>query len=323
MQKYNYVIFQTPLDYYNISYSDLYSRKDVIYKDKFLPKSLKIVEFLYRVHHSKKINSFLSLPFKNIWFSSYFKNSFCNNLPFCFIFDARWMQYPCYKEYVSYLRKLYNNAKFVCFYQDLVDTHKGAEPNIIFNLFDLLLSYDKGDAEKFGLTYHPTVYSNYKVANDKDVPESDVYFIGLAKDRLDLILDVFHQLKNKGISCLFYLSGVPSIKQVEEDGLNYIDKMSYIENLKHVVRTKCILEIVQGKAKGSTIRTWEAIMYDKKLLTNNLSIVNDYYFDSNYIRIFNEKFIDVAFLKQNNTYLNPYKNQISPNKFLDFITQKL
>ena len=323
MQKYNYVIFQTPSEYYRISYSDLKYRKDVIYKDQFLTSDSKIVNGLNRFHHSEKVNKILRLPAKNIWYSKYYTKSFSNNLPLCFIFNARWMQYPYLQKYVVFLKDQYNDAKFVCFYQDLVETHKGAEPDVIFNLFDLILSYDKGDAEKFGLMYHPTVYSNYKVDNYKDVPESDVYFIGLAKDRLDLILDVFHQLKNKGISCLFYLSGVPSIKQVEEDGLNYIDKMSYIENLKHVVRTKCILEIVQGKAKGSTIRTWEAIMYDKKLLTNNLSIVNDYYYDSNYIRLLNEKFVDVAFFKQNNSYLNPYKNQISPNKLLDFISQQL
>lgn len=322
MQQYNYVIFQTPSEYYRISYSDLNNRDDVIYIDQFLPTKSKIVNILYRFHHSKKVNSVLILPAKHIWYSYYFNNSFANNLPLCFIFNARWMQYSYLHEYVLYLKNLYN-AKFVCFYQDLVDTHPGAEPHKIFNLFDLILSYDKGDAEKYGLMYHPTVYSNYKVDNDKNIPESDVYFIGLAKDRLDLILDVFHQLKEEGIVCDFYLSGVSSSQQIEEDGLNYIDKMSYIENLKHVVRTKCILEIVQRKAKGSTVRTWEAIMYDKKLLTNNLSIVNDYYYDSNYIRLLNDKFIDVAFLKQNNSYFNPYKNQISPNNLLDFITQQL
>ena len=42
--------------------------------------------------------------------------------------------------------------------------------------------------------------------------------------------------------------------------------MNYIENLKHIRRTNCILEVVQNNAKGSTIRTWEAIMYDKKYL---------------------------------------------------------
>lgn len=320
---YNYIIFQTPSDYYNISYSDLYSRKDVIYKDKFLPKSLKIVEFLYRVHHSKKINSFLSLPFKNIWFSSYFKNSFCNNLPFCFIFNARWMQYPCYKEYVSYLRKLYNNAKFVCFYQDLVDTHIGAEPVTISNLFHLILSYDKGDAEKYNLIYHPTVFSNYRIDNDESIPESDVYFIGQAKDRFELIKDIFYSLTEKGILCDFYLSGVTAQKQINEKGLNYIDKMSYIQNLKHVFRTKCILEIIQGNARGSTIRAWESIMYDKKLLTNNISVVNDFYYDVNYIRLWNDKFTDIDFIKQNNAYLNPFKDKISPNQLLNFIAKLL
>jgi hypothetical protein len=323
MQQYNYVIFQTPSVYYRISYSDLKKRKDVIYIDQFKPNNSRILNFIYRTHHSKKVNSVLKLPAKNIWYSNYFKNTFTNFLPLCFIFNARWMQYSYLQEYILYLKKQYNNSKFICFYQDLINSHAGAEPDKILNLFDLVLSYDKGDAEKFGLTYHPTVYSNYIVDNDNNIPESDVYFIGLAKDRLELILDVFYHLKEEGMSCDFYLSGVPSNNQIEEQGLNFIDSMNYTENLKHVVRTKCILEIVQGKAKGSTVRTWEAIMYDKKLLTNNLSIVDDYYYNSNYVSLLNKKNIDIRFLKQNNSYINPYKNQISPNKLLDFITQRL
>ncbi|MGB4659589.1 MAG: hypothetical protein WBI07_10435, partial [Mobilitalea sp.] len=148
------------------------------------------------------------------------------------------------------------------------------------------------------------------------------YFIGSAKDRLELIFDVFHRLKKEGIVCDFYLSGVPSSKKIKDDGLHYIHKMSYIENLKHVVRTKCILEIVQGNAKSSTLRTWEAIMYEKKLLTNNSTIVNDFYYDENYISLLNGNSINVDFMKQNNSYTNPYKDQISPNKLLDFIAQR-
>lgn len=322
MQQYNYVIFQRDSDYYRVSYSDLSNRDDVIYIDHFRPSHPSIVNILYRIHHLKILNVDLRLPAKHIWYPSYFKHSFANNLPLCFIFNSRWMKYPHLREYLLYLKHRYN-AKLVCFYQDLVDAHRHVKFHKIFHLFDLILTYDKGDAEKYGLTYHPTVYSNYKVDNDENIPGSDVYFVGSAKDRLALVFDVFYRLKKEGIACDFYLSGVPSSKKIEEDGLHYIHKMSYIENLKHVVRTKCILEIVQGNAKGSTLRTWEAIMYDKKLLTNNLTIANDFYYDGNYISLLNGNYIDVDFIKQHHSYNNPYKNQINPEKLLDFITQRL
>lgn len=323
MQQYNYVIFQTSSDYYRISYSDLINRSDVVYIDQLPHYKSKIAKLLYRIHHSKKINRYLPLPGKSIWYRSYFKNTFPNNLPLCFIFNARWLQHPYIKKYILYLRKLHNNGKFVCFYQDLVVTHLRAEPDKVSDLFDLKLSYDKGDAEQYGLTYHPTVFSNFKVDCDENIPESDVYFIGIAKDRLELILDVFYRLKEAGLTCDFYLSRVPTSQQIEEDGLNYIDKMSYIDNLKHVVRTKNILEIVQQRAKGSTIRTWEAIMYNKKLLTNNLSIKNDPFYNDNYIRLLNPENIDVDFLKQSYSYTNPFKELISPHKLLKFITEQL
>ena len=233
------------------------------------------------------------------------------------------MQYQSVQDYILYLKIHFPDAKFVCFYQDLVEKHPRAEPHKLHHLFDLMLSYDKGDVEKYELTYHPTVFSNYPVESDLSIPASDIYFVGVTKDRLSLILDTFYKLKGEGFDCNFYLSEVSSRNQIKEKGLNYIDRMRYDENLKHVVRTKCLLEIIQSKAKGATVRTWEAIMYNKKLLTNNMSIADDFYYDNKYISLFDKNGIDMNFLKQDNHFINPYRDDIGPNKLLDFISSSL
>lgn len=308
MQNYNFVIFQKHFDYYRIAYSDIIKRSDVKYIDKI------------KIHRSKTINAILRTPIKNLIPAGYFKAIFPTTKPLCFIFGARWMQYLSMQDYILYLRKHFPDAKFVCFYQDLVDKHPRAEPDKLRQLFDLMLSYDKGDVEKYGLTYHSTVFSNYPVEIDSNIPASDIYFVGVAKDRLNMILDNFYKFKSKGINCDFYLSEVPSRNQVKEKGLTYIDRMSYSENLKHVVRSKCLLEIIQSNAKGATVRTWEAIMYDKKLLTNNYSVVDDFYYNDSYISLLGENEIDAELLKQDNHFINPYKNEIGPNSLLEFIS---
>jgi len=323
MQTYNYVIYQIPSEYYRVSYSDLFQREDVLYIDSFPYRKLKFKKALHRIHHSKKINSFIRLPAKNLWYHSYFSDSFLIKRPLCFVFNARWMQYEYLQDYVLYLKKKFTKAKFVCFYQDLVNKHLGAEPNQIAHLFDLVLTYDKGDAEMYGFEYHPTVFSNFPVSIDYTIPESDVYFVGLAKDRLNIVIDIFYKLRAEGLICDFNLSGVALNQQIKEEGLNYIDKMNYIENLKHIRRTNCILEVVQNNAKGSTIRTWEAIMYDKKLLTNNLSIKDDFYYNKQFISLINDGNIDIEFIKQENLYNNPFKKHISPNNLLEFINRML
>lgn len=307
MQNYNFVIFQKHFDYYRIAYSDIIKRSDVEYIDKI------------KIHRSKTINSILRTPIKNILPADYFKDTFPTIKPLCFIFGARWMQYRSMQDYILYLRKHFSDARFVCFYQDLVDKHPRAEPNKLRYLFDLMLSYDKGDVEKYGLTYHPTVFSNYPVKIDKSIPSSDIYFVGVPKGRLSLILDTFFKLKGEGFECDFYLSGVSSRDQVKEKGLNYIDRMSYNENLKHVVRSKCLLEIIQNNAKGATVRTWEAIMYDKKLLTNNISVIDDFFYNKNYISLMDENGIDAEFLKHDDHYVNTYKDEIGPDRLLEFI----
>ena len=307
MQNYNFVIFQKHFDYYRIAYSDIIKRSDVEYIDKI------------KIHRSKTINSILRTPIKNILPADYFKDTFPTIKPLCFIFGARWMQYRSMQDYILYLRKHFPDAIFVCFYQDLVDKHPRAEPNKLRHLFDLMLSYDKGDVEKYGLTYHPTVFSNYPVEIDKNIPASDIYFVGVPKGRLSLILDTFFKLKSEGFECDFYLSGVSSRDQLKEKGLNYIDRMSYNENLKHVVRSKCLLEIIQNNAKGATVRTWEAIMYDKKLLTNNISVIDDFFYNKNYISLMDENGIDAEFLKHDDHYVNTYKDEIGPDRLLEFI----
>src|SRR5690554_6761501 len=138
MQKYNFVFFQTPSDYYRICYNDMKNRDNVLYIDQFLPNKPKLVKFLYRLQHSKKVNTVLHIPFKNIWYPNYFKNPFVNNLPICFIFSARWMQQTYLQKYIHYLKKQYQDAKFICFYQDLVKSHIGAEPKKIINIFDIV-----------------------------------------------------------------------------------------------------------------------------------------------------------------------------------------
>ena len=233
------------------------------------------------------------------------------------------MQYDYMQDFVHYLKNKYIDAKYVCFYQDLVKSHPGADPDILSEFFDLILSYDKGDVEKYGLIYHPTVFSRYAVEQDLSIPESDIYFVGLAKDRFNSIFEIYYKLREAGFICDFYLSGVPPLNQIKEEGIHYIDKMGYMDNLKHVVRTKCLLEIIQNGAKGSTVRTWEAIMYDKKLLTNNVSIVDDFYYNAEYISLINNNNINVEFLDKINTYENPYKEKISPNELLKFIASKL
>lgn len=143
---------------------------------------------------------------------------------------------------------------------------------------DLVLSYDKGDCKQYDLYFHPTPMSYTEVPDYPSLRPCDVYFCGFAKSRWQTVHDIYICLCRLGLSCDINLVGMPA-DAPHIDGIHYHARpFSYTENLQHVIKSKCVLEVMQDGADGFTPRLWESIMYDRHLLTNN-SIVrfSDFY----------------------------------------------
>ena len=88
---YNYVIFNSidnklrynPNGYYTICMKDLDDVDGVNCINVPLPHLPFWVRYIYSAHHSSRLN-IVSLPFKNLWYPFYFKNTFKNDKPVCF-----------------------------------------------------------------------------------------------------------------------------------------------------------------------------------------------------------------------------------------------
>jgi hypothetical protein len=145
--------------------------------------------------------------------------------------------------------------------------------------------------------------------------------------RLDKIIMIHQCLESKGLKCDFYVTDVVEQDQVLYKGINYIKQMSYEENMQRVRKTDCVLEVMQDFAVGLTMRTWEAVTYNKKLLTNNIEIINTPFYNLSNILVFD----NIEALKTEQVFFNDisrkadhkYKHEISPLKFLEFINLKL
>lgn len=57
----------------------------------------------------------------------------------------------------------------------------------------------------------------------------------------------------------------------------------YSYTIRQIRQSRAILDILQPNQSGSTLRPLEALFLGKKLVTNNLSVVNEPYYDSRYI----------------------------------------
>lgn len=326
---YKLLILGHSWELYKIAYNDIIS-KNVIYIDGFFPKNI-FLKILYKVHLTPKLNRFVKLPFKIYWNNLFFRGIKKDERFVVLVFQY-WLSVDGTIKTLDYLRR-YKNCKIIGFFQDITssfkDLYTGQPININYykDKFDLIISYDKKEAQKYGFLYHPTVFSHKDISRNNK-PFCDVFFIGKYKGRLSLLIDIYRKLTASGLNCHFIVLNVPKEKQLIPDCIHYTSQsIAYEEVLEYVSNAKCLLEILQPGAVGYTYRTWEAISYNKRLLTNNLSLKNSHFYDEKYISIFSEaNDIDLGFFKSLNIppfNINPYTNEISPINLIRFIEKKM
>lgn len=321
--KYNYVVFGTCDDYYRVSYDELNQYDNVKLIMDYIDSPNHLLKQIFRFHTSLAVNDKIKLPFKSIWNHKAFVNTFSDNKPICFLFFSR--NQLCNPRFIDYLKRTYIGCKCVAFWQDLVDKINVPEMELLLSKkLDLALSFDHADAKKYGLTYYPLVYSPYDIS-DTGESQSDVYFVGKAKDRLDIILGAYEKFKEAGLKCDFYITGVAKRNQKYAHDINYCSGLPYIENLNNIRRTKCMLEVMQGGGTGYTLRYAEAIMYNKKIITNNTMIKDASFYNPRLISTFSDvKDIDILFPLSDIQNINyNCKESLYPSRMLEFIDETL
>lgn len=332
--KYNYVIFSSSWDLYQQSYSDL---KTVNYAQYISDPSKNINKgldkWIYKFLRNPHVYYRIKFPWPEHWYPYYYKDDFrdsgCLGENLVFVFTRGWLVDE-FMNYPSYLKEKYPKAKFVLFLQDLFKMVKGKDraANIdkVRNDFDLILSFDQNDCQEYGFTYHPLVFSSYH-GTIEDMPSSDVYFLGKAKNRLTEIINCFERLWEYNVDTDIWLVGVKSENQVYKDRIHYVSSMPYLDNLQHVLHCNCELEIMQAGGFGYTQRMCEAISLDKKILTNNPTVHKAPFYNPDYIfQIGNPSDITKDMcdkIKKKEIVDYHYKEKLSPIELLEFIENKL
>lgn len=326
---YKLVILGETWDLYKIAYQDLLNG-NVKYISGFCPQNI-IFKLLFKLHCSRITNSRIKLPFKYLW-NHYLLNKIEKNSPIVFLLFKGWLSVESEIKWIDYIRSNFKNSRIVLFLQDIISTYvdyfSGDPIDISFykDKVDLIISFDRKDALKYGLAYHTTVLSHLPINSTKN--RSDVFFIGKSKGRIDILIKIYNKLTGLGLKCLFIILDSSKKESNSNEGIKYIDKqLPYSEVLEYVQNTRCLLEILQPGAIGATYRTLEAITYGKRLLTNNLSLINEEIFDGNYMSLFNNiEDIDDAFFQNLDSpvlYDKHLKELVSPKNLISDIEQHL
>lgn len=317
--KYNYIIIGSSFPYYDYGYKDIMNLDGVKYFSSFLEGlNSPFIRFLVRIFFSKRVNQFIKKPFTKFVYKRIYNAYFNEEKPVCIIFFAD--QY--YEiSYIDFLHKKYQNSKFVLYFQDLV-ANKLADLkyiDILKQKFDVIISYDKRDSQKYSLYYYPTPMSIVDVEKDEKIKESDIFFCGYAKNRYKIINEIYKKMTNIGLKCDFYLMNYPDNEE-RIFGIHYNEPLlSYKANIQHILSTKCVLEIMQEGAVGYTPRLWESIIYEKHLLTNNLSLFESDFYNSKNIHFIDELDNIKEWIKNAVYYSDIEKEKLSPVNLLFYI----
>ena len=305
-----FLVFLPATDYYYLPYFQLYHYTNVHVEFSYSNSTLAI---------SKLLGMFsMQSPYKK-----YSKVKYDKNKKYVIFFDGQYALAS--REFRQYLQEAYPGCQIIFHLGDLIKTKKGINIENIKTFADLVVTYDHNDADEYQLTYHADPYS--QLSEDMlagSYVESGVIFYGLAKNRADEIVQVYDKLKKNGIACDFSIPDLAEeffLKRPELAGAHFVP---YLEYLKRVQKSKCLLEIIQKGSRGCTFRTWEAIVYNKKLITNNPSVKEESFYNPKYIQVidsFND--LDTEWIKEDIDIDYNFTKELSPSACFKFYLECL
>lgn len=160
----------------------------------------------------------------------------------------------------------YSDKRLIFYYWNPVFT--GIKPNKIPSKFELW-SYSPSDCKKYGMKYNSTFYFDCFGKTHVDM-QRDVFFIGKDKGRGKRLRKIEKFFNLDKLSYLFYL--VPTHPRLKSKK-SQKPRIPYEKMLDYINESRAVLDYYIDPQAGLSLRTMESIFFEKKLITNNETIV--------------------------------------------------
>lgn len=186
------------------------------------------------------------------------------------------------------------------------------------NMFDSVMTFDPDDAKKYNIELCSTPYS--KIGMNKIEECVQLYFCGSNAGRMYALYLIWLNARKRNVEIKYDLVGCQDFKQFFESDPGicfYETHVEYSQLLREMQKSSCILDITQLDQSGFTLRPYEAVVYNKKLLTNNKRIFRFRFYDERYMRYFEQiDDIDWDWLRETIRVDYGYKGEFSPKTLL-------
>lgn len=295
-----------------------------------LPTNNSVLKLLCKIQYSDRIGKYIHIPFEKILNYLLLRNISQYNEEIVFLIFDRNILGSKYS-FLQSIRKKYLKAKIVYIFTNIAKITGASERGYLDKLndwYDVVFAFDPEDAKKYGFSYSPLIYDadpNYK-REEKESKEDLVFYVGQAKDRLTGLLSCFEKLKQLGIKTDFHIANVKEEDIKYSDEIIYNKFMPYAECVDSIQKATCLIDVIQGESTGLTIKTCEAVCYDKKLITTNKHVVEYPFYDPRYIRVVESPDdIDESFFTENKDvhYSEEGKAYFSADSFLKRVEDEL
>lgn len=228
--------------------------------------------------------------------------------------------------FINYLNHLIGKDNLMFFFSDSINSKILAINNFsiqfLIQKIKYIFTYSVSDADKYNLIYFPLPYSKFKIEKNVGFIENkfDFIFVGAARNRLNILIDIYKQLSKYSNKIFFYIYN-NKINYKDNHGLIFSKKLlTYKKYLFLLLQSKVIIEVLDSNDSGSTLRFWEAIVYNKKLITNNKDVLKSKFYDAKKILLVqNFSQLKEDFLLDSNTITYNYKNENSPIVFYNYL----
>lgn len=160
----------------------------------------------------------------------------------------------------------------------------------LIKYFDRFFVFDEDDEKLYPKTIHISNFYFDYLSHASENSE-DVFFVGtFMKDRIDEIVSLsekFSKLNLKTNINVIYKKR-RQIRRYENHNINFrTSGMNFEEAIKNIHSSKIVLDFQNSIHNGLSLRTFEAMGYQKKLITNNPLVKKYNFFHPNNIFIVN------------------------------------
>lgn len=141
-----------------------------------------------------------------------------------------------------------------------------------------IYSSDKRDCERFGLLYNFGMYYKGVIIPDK-TEDINAFFCGVDKGRSVKLLKLFNTMNSIGYPPDIYIYNSNTNYSEFKNRSGY---MMYSEYLQNVSNSRVLIELNMEKYIGLTMRVFESMFFNKKLITSNIATYeSDFYNENN------------------------------------------